>query len=216
VLMNGSALATKWEKEHANAILESWYPGEEGGTAVASTLSGRNNPAGRLPVTFYEDVQQLPNFEDYSMKGRTYRYFTGTPLWPFGYGLSYTHFGYGPLVVKPSGSSTDQRVRVQTDVRNIGSIEGDEVAELYLNFPEDPGAPRIALRGFQRISLKPGEARTIVFELAPRDLSAVTLAGNRRVLAGQYRVSVGSGQPGTGTPGQSATFRISQPIELPE
>ena len=99
VLMNGSALAPRWEKEHASAILEAWYPGEEGGTAIANTLRGRNNPAGRLPVTFYQDVHQLPTFENYSMSGRTYRYFTGTPLWPFGYGLSYTSFSYGDLAL---------------------------------------------------------------------------------------------------------------------
>ncbi|HEX8938303.1 MAG TPA: glycoside hydrolase family 3 C-terminal domain-containing protein [Sphingomicrobium sp.] len=216
VLMNGSALAARWEKQHANAILEAWYPGEEGGAAIANTLSGRNNPAGRLPVTFYEDVHQLPNFEDYSMKGRTYRYFSGTPLWPFGHGLSYTQFSYGPLVVKASGVGAARGIQVETEVRNSGAVAGDEVAQLYLNFPDDPGAPRVALRGFRRLSLKPGEARAIRFDLTPRDLSSVTPAGKRRVLAGAYRVSVGSGQPGTGVPGQSASFRISQPIELPE
>ena len=99
VLMNGSALSVNWAKEHANAILESWYSGEEGGAAIAETLSGKNNPAGRLPVTFYKDVHQLPHFEDYSMKGRTYRYFEGEPLWPFGYGLSYTTFSYSNLML---------------------------------------------------------------------------------------------------------------------
>ena len=104
VLTNGSALAVNWAKDHANAILEAWYPGEEGGTAVAQTLSGKNNPAGRLPVTFYTGVEQLPPFEDYSMKGRTYRYFEGTPLYPFGYGLSYTTFSYSDIKVpKPGG-----------------------------------------------------------------------------------------------------------------
>jgi beta-glucosidase len=216
VLMNGSALATRWEKEHANAILEAWYPGEEGGAAIANTLSGRNNPAGRLPVTFYQDVHQLPNFENYAMSGRTYRYFTGTPLWPFGYGLSYTQFSYGSLVVKPSGTGAEQRIHVEAEVRNIGAVSGDEVAQLYLKFPDDPGAPRVALRGFQRLSLSAGEARSIGFDLTPRDLSAVTLAGKRRVLAGAYRVTVGSGQPGTGLPGSSAAFTISQPTDLPE
>ena len=216
VLMNGSALAARWEKEHANAILEAWYPGEEGGTAVANTLSGRNNPAGRLPVTFYEDVNQLPNFEDYSMKGRTYRYFAGTPLWPFGYGLSYTQFSYGPLAVKATGTGVARGLHVETEVRNSGAVAGDEVAQLYLNFPDDPGAPRIALRGFQRLSLKPGETQTISFDLTPRDLSTVSLAGKRRVLAGSYRVSIGSGQPGTGVPAQSTGFRIDRSIELAE
>jgi beta-glucosidase len=216
VLMNGSALAARWEKEHANAILEAWYPGQEGGTAIANTLSGRNNPAGRLPVTFYEDVHQLPHFEDYSMKGRTYRYFSGKPLWPFGHGLSYTQFSYGPLAVNQSGTGAAQRIHVATEVRNTGAVAGDEVAQLYLNFPDDPGAPRVALRGFQRLSLKPGEARKISVELTPRDLSSVSVAGDRRVLPGTYRVSVGSGQPDTGVPGGSATFRISQRIEVPE
>jgi beta-glucosidase len=216
VLMNGSALAARWEKEHANAILEAWYPGQEGGTAIANTLSGRNNPAGRLPVTFYEDVHQLPHFEDYSMKGRTYRYFSGKPLWPFGYGLSYTQLSYGPLAVNQSGAGAARRINVATEVRNTGAVAGDEVAQLYLNFPDDPGAPRIALRGFQRLSLKPGETRRISFDLTPRDLSSVSVAGDRRVLPGTYRVSVGSGQPDTGVPGGSATFRISQPIEVPE
>ena len=216
VLMNGSALAARWEKEHANAILEAWYPGEEGGTAIANTLSGRNNPAGRLPVTFYENVHQLPNFENYSMNGRTYRYFTGTPLWPFGYGLSYTHFGYGPLEVKSSGAGASRRVHVETEVRNIGGVAGDEVAQLYLKFPDDPGMPRVALRGLQRLSLRPGETRKIAFDLTPRDLSGVTPEGERRVLKGAYRVSVGSGQPGTGVQVESALFTIDQPMNLPE
>jgi beta-glucosidase len=216
VLMNGSALAVRWEKEHANAILEAWYPGEEGGTAIANTLSGRNNPAGRLPVTFYEDVNQLPNFEDYSMKGRTYRYFAGTPLWPFGYGLSYTQFSYGPLAVKATGTGAARGIHVETEVRNSGAVAGDEVAQLYLNFPDDPGAPRIALRGLQRLSLGPGETRRISFDLTPRDLSTVSLAGKRRVLPGSYRVSVGSGQPGADVPAQSAGFRIDRSIELAE
>ena len=99
VLTNGSALAVNWAKDHANAILDAWYPGEEGGAAVAETLSGNNNPAGRLPVTFYTGVDQLPPFEDYAMKGRTYRYFDGKPLYPFGYGLSYTTFSYSGLKV---------------------------------------------------------------------------------------------------------------------
>src|SRR5438067_3945116 len=216
VLMNGSALAARWEKEHANAILEAWYPGEEGGRAIANTLRGVNNPAGRLPVTFYQDIHQLPNFENYAMNGRTYRYFTGTPLWPFGYGLSYTHFSYGPLAVTRSGTGAARRVHVETEVRNSGTVAGDEVAQLYLNFPENPGAPRIALRGLQRLSLKSGETRRIVFELTPRDLSSVTVEGDRRMLSGAYRVSVGSGQPGTGAPVESAAFKIDQPMNLPE
>src|SRR5208337_129689 len=146
VLTNGSALSVNWANEHANAILDAWYPGEEGGAAVAETLSGKNNPAGRVPVTFYKDVSQLPPFEDYSMKGRTYRYFQGMPLYPFGYGLSYTTFSYsgltGPANAVPAGSPASFEVTVT----NTGRRPGDEVAQLYLEFPDLPGAPLRALR----------------------------------------------------------------------
>jgi beta-glucosidase len=147
------------------------------------------------------------------MSGRTYRYFTGTPVFPFGYGLSFTTFAYAPLtVVRMRGGA----VRVTTEVRNVGNRSGDEVAQLYLDFPVAPGTPRIALRGFRRISLNPGEARRVTFDLAPRDLSSVTPAGVHKVLAGRYRVSVGSGQPGTGVPVQSANFRVGKAATLTE
>ena len=152
VLLNGSALSVNWINKHANAILESWYPGEEGGTAVAETLSGKNNPAGRLPVTFYTGVDQLPNFEDYGMANRTYRYFEGKPLYPFGFGLSYTTFSYSELRI-PVQARAGEPVGVDVTVANTGTIPGDEVVQLYLKFPPVRGAPRIALRGFQRIRL---------------------------------------------------------------
>jgi beta-glucosidase len=147
VLTNGSALGVNWARDHANAILDAWYPGEEGGAAVAETLSGRNNPAGRLPVTFYKDVSQLPPFEDYSMKGRTYRYFEGTPLYPFGYGLSYTTFAYSGLTVPAGDVTAGSPVTAEVTVTNTGAKAGDEVAQLYLSFPGVPGAPLKALRG---------------------------------------------------------------------
>jgi beta-glucosidase len=178
---------------------------------VANVLSGRTNPAGRLPMTFHESLDELPPFEDYAMSGRTYRYFTGTPVFPFGYGLSFTTFAYAPLKVVSARGGT---VRVTTQVRNVGNRSGDEVAELYLNFPNVPGTPRIALRGFRRVSLIPGEAKTVTFDLAPRDLSSVTPGGVHKVLAGSYRVSVGSGQPGTGVPVRSASFRIRKATTL--
>ena len=153
VLMNGSALSVNWAKEHANAILESWYSGEEGGAAIAETLSGKNNPAGRLPVTFYKDVRQLPHFEDYSMKGRTYRYFEGEPLWPFGFGLSYTTFAYSNLAVPDVPLNAGDPLHTSVSVANTGKVSGDEVVELYLQFPDVSGAPRRALRGFQRVHL---------------------------------------------------------------
>jgi beta-glucosidase len=216
VLTNGSALAARWEKGHADAILEAWYPGEEGGAAIANTLSGANNPAGRLPVTFYEDVHQLPNFEDYSMKGRTYRYFSGTPLWRFGYGLSYTRFTYGDLALPNAPIRAGAPLRASVRVTNSGAAAGDEVVQLYLSFPKVPGAPIRALRGFQRIHLAPGASETVAFDLQPRDLSMVTPAGDIVVAEGKYGVSIGGGQPGAGLPSASGDFSISGQARLPE
>ena len=189
VLTNGSALAVNWAKDHANAILDAWYPGEEGGTAVAETLSGRNNPAGRLPVTFYTGVDQLPPFEDYSMKGRTYRYFQGTPLYPFGYGLSYTTFSYSDLTLPTSPVAAGQPMTAEVTVTNTGKRAGDEVAQLYLSFPTVAGAPIRALRGFQRVHLDPGESQKVHFDLKPRDLSMVTEAGEPIIPEGKYSQS---------------------------
>ncbi len=177
VLTNGSALAVNWASEHVNAIVDAWYPGEEGGTAVAETLSGRNNPAGRLPVTFYTGVDQLPSFEDYSMKNRTYRYFKGKPLYPFGYGLSYTTFSYSDLSLPSSPVAAGQPMTAEVKVTNTGKVAGDEVAQLYLSFPDVAGAPIRALRGFARVHLDPGQSQTVHFDLKPRDLSMVTEAG---------------------------------------
>ena len=216
VLMNGSALAATWEKEHANAILESWYSGEEGGAAIAATLSGKNDPAGRLPVTFYQDVNQLPHFEDYSMKGRTYRYFKGEPLWPFGYGLSYTTFKYRDLTLPQAPIDAGAPLSAAVRVTNTGQVPGDEVVQLYLRFPDLPGAPLRALRAFQRIHLGAGETRWVKFHLSPRDLSMVTEAGDRIVANGAYTVSVGGGQPGSGAPSVSGTFQMAGRIQLPE
>jgi beta-glucosidase len=216
VLTNGSALGVNWARDHANAILDAWYPGEEGGAAVAETLSGRNNPAGRLPVTFYKDVSQLPPFEDYSMKGRTYRYFEGTPLYPFGYGLSYTTFAYSGLTVPAGDITAGSPVAAEVTVTNTGAKAGDEVAELYLGFPSVPGAPLKALRGFQRIHLDPGASQKVRFELKARDLSMVTEAGEPIVAEGKYTVSVGGGQPGTAAPVLTQTFNVKGTLTLPE
>ena len=216
VLMNGSALGVNWAKEHANAILESWYSGEEGGAAIAETLSGKNNPAGRLPVTFYKDVHQLPHFEDYSMKGRTYRYFEGEPLWPFGYGLSYTTFGYRDLTLPDTPLKAGDSLYAFVTVANTGKVAGDEVVELYLKFPELAGAPRLALRGFRRVHLEPGASQKVEFQLNPRDLSMVTDLGNIIVAQGKYTISIGGGQPGSGVPSTSRDFEIKGQIMLPE
>jgi len=201
VLMNGSALSVNWASEHADAILDAWYSGEEGGTAIAQTLAGLNNPAGRLPVTFYKGVEQLPVFEDYAMKNRTYRYFEGQPLYPFGYGLSYSKFEYGNLKLSAPELKAGDSLEVDVDVKNASSTDGDEVAELYLNFPKLAGDPIRALRGFARIHLAGGGTQHVHFTLGPRDLSLVNDTGDRLVAAGDYRISVGGGQPGTSTAG---------------
>ncbi len=216
VAMNGSPINLAWAKDNAAAVLEAWYPGETGGTAAANILTGKTNPSGRLPLTFYRSVADLPPFGDYDMKGRTYRYFTGTPVYPFGHGLSYTRFGYTAPTVTPAGGGAENGIRVTTRLTNQGDRPGEEVAQLYLNFPDRPGTPRVALRGFQRVALRPGEARTLTFDLSPRDLSSVTSDGARSVAAGSYRVTVGAGQPGSGAVGQSASFTARQSKVLPK
>jgi beta-glucosidase len=216
VLMNGSALAVNWVNDHANAILESWYSGEEGGEAIAETLNGKNNPAGRLPVTFYKDLSQLPNFEDYGMANRTYRYFRGQPLYPFGYGLSYTHFTYSGLVLPSQPVNAGDPVDASVTVTNSGKVAGDEVVQLYLQFPDVPGAPLRALRGFQRIHLEPGASQSVRFELKDRDLGMVTDTGTPIIIGGKYTLTIGGGQPDTGASGANGNFEIKGRIDLPE
>jgi beta-glucosidase len=215
VTLTGSPINLSWAKEQADALLVAWYPGQSGGRAIANVLTGKVNPAGRLPLTFYRGVDDLPPFGDYGMKGRTYRYYAGTPVYPFGYGLSYTSFAYAPLAVAKAKGGAETGVKVTTQITNTGNRAGDEVAQLYLDFPEDPGAPRLALRGFKRVSLKPGETERLDFDLSPRDLSAVTVDGRRRVLSGKYRVTIGSGQPGTAAAGQSAEFTVERAADVP-
>ncbi len=214
--MSGSAINLDWAKANANAIIQAWYPGEAGGVAVGRVVAGLANPGGRLPVTFYKDVAQLPAFENYAMKGRTYRYFEGKPVYPFGYGLSYTRFSYEPVSIKPLGNSTSDGIVVETQVTNMGGRAGDEVPQVYLTFPAAPGVPRVALRGFQRLSLASGEKRRVTFELSPRDLSTVSAEGKILVLAGRYKIHVGGGQPGSGLPGQSGNFAIKSMSLLPD
>jgi beta-glucosidase len=216
VLTNGSALGVNWAAAHANAILEAWYPGEEGGSAVAETLSGKNNPAGRLPVTFYKDVTQLPPFENYAMKGRTYRYFEGAPLYPFGYGLSYTTFTYSDLFIPNNPVTAGSPLMAEVTVTNTGQRAGDEVAQLYLSFPKIPGAPLRALRAFQRVPLSAGASQRLRFELQPRDLSMVTEDGVPIVAEGVYTIYVGGGQPNTGVKVLTKTFTVTGKLTLPE
>jgi len=215
VLMNGSALGVNWAAANADAILDAWYPGEEGGTAIGQTLTGDNNPSGHLPVTFYTGVDQLPAFDDYSMANRTYRYFSGKPLYPFGHGLSFTRFVYSGLKMAPSLKAGDQ-LGVDVTVKNSGGRPGEAVPQLYLGFPGAAGQPLRALRGVSRVSLKAGESRNIHFDLSPRDVSSVTAAGDRIVAPGVYRITVGEGQPGTGAAIAEGKFTVEGIAALPQ
>ena len=216
VLMNGSALAVNWANDHANAILEAWYSGEEGGTAIAESLAGVNNPGGRLSVTFYKGTEQLPDFDDYNMKNRTYRYFTGEPLYGFGHGLSYTTFEYSGMKLSNAQLQAGNPLDVEVDVKNSGKRDGDEVVELYIGFPKLAGAPLKALRGFKRVHLKAGEQQHVKLTLSPRDLSYVNEAGDRFVGAGDYTITVGGGQPGTAAAHADAHLAIAGESKLPE
>ena len=191
VLMNGSALAVPWAKDHAAAILEAWYPGEEGGAAIAETLAGDNDPSGRLPVTFYNSIDQLPPFENYSMAGRTYRYFSGQPLYGFGYGLSYTTFAYSHLKLSQATLKPSEPLTVEADVTNTGKRSGDEVAELYLRGPQQGGEPLRSLRAFQRVKLQAGETTHVLFTLQPAQLSEVDHDGKTSMQPGDYIIFLG-------------------------
>lgn len=197
VMMTGSAIAIPWEKENVPAILNAWYGGQDAGTAVADVLFGDYNPAGRLPVTFYKSDQDLPAFSNYDMEGRTYRYFRGEALYPFGYGLSYTKFTYSNPVV-PRSAAIGRPVKVSVTVTNTGNRSGDEVVQLYLSHQYIKGkTPIRALRGFRRIHLKPGERRQLHFTLTPEDLSLTAEAdGSLYQPKGSIEVSLGGGQPG--------------------
>jgi beta-glucosidase len=221
VLLNGGALAVNWAAENVAAILEAWYPGGQGGTAVAEAIAGDFSPAGRLPVTFYKSIDQLPPFDDYSMADRTYRYFQGEPLYPFGYGLSYTSFAYSKPRVDHKKIAADGAVTVSVEVTNTGATASDEVVQLYLMHPGVPGAPLRALQGFQRIHFDRGEKKTVSFHLQGRDLSIVVPEGVRRIVPGKVNVWVGGGQPVTPpglppTSGVSTQFTITSASTMPD
>ncbi|NLE45003.1 MAG: glucan 1,4-alpha-glucosidase [Chloroflexi bacterium] len=222
VLLNGSALAVPWADENADAILEAWYPGEEGGTAIADVLFGDHNPAGRLPITFYASVDDLPPFDDYRMEGRTYRYFRGQPLYAFGYGLSYTTFKYDNLCLSASVISPDDPVKITVDVTNTGDCPGDEVVQLYVtDVAASSSTPKRELQGFRRVHLAPGETETVEFALQPRQMALVDEDGRRIIEPGAFQVAVGGRQPtlndvlGTPTDIVIDTFTVSgQTTEL--
>jgi len=218
VLMSGSAVAMNWAKDHAAALLEAWYPGEAGGEAIADILTGKTNPSGRLPVTFYASDNQLPPFTDYSMKDRTYRFFDGEPLYRFGYGLSYTRFHYSGLKVATQSLAAGEPLHAEVTITNEGGVAGDEVAEVYLIPPAGQAYPLRSLEGFHRVHLEPHASAVVQFELNPRALSEVDEAGHRAVRSGEYEVYAGGSSPDSqsGAGGVSAKFTITGQKDLPE
>ncbi|WP_163410691.1 glycoside hydrolase family 3 C-terminal domain-containing protein [Flavobacterium ajazii] len=216
VLINGSALSINWANDNVPAILTAGYPGQQGGNAIADVLFGDYNPAGRLPVTYYKSVDQLPSFENYNMKGRTYRYFDKKPLYPFGFGLSYTKFKYSNLKF-PANPSSEKDFEVSVDVTNIGERDGDEVVELYLK-DEKASTPRpiIQLEGFERVSLKKGESKTVRFTITPRQLSLIDKKGQRVIETGWFTISAGGKQPDGSDDTQNGRFKINGKGVLPE
>jgi beta-glucosidase len=215
VLINGSALSINYAAENLDAILTAGYPGQEGGNAVADVLFGDYNPAGRLPVTYYKSVDQLPAFENYDMEGRTYRYFRQTPIYPFGFGLSYTHFTYSDLTLLKEAKIGDN-IQVSVKVTNAGDRDGDEVVQLYLT-DEKASTPRPIrqLEGFKRISLKKGESQIVQFTLEPRQLSMINDKNKQVIEPGYFTVSVGGKQPGfTGSADAQTTETLTGRINL--
>ncbi len=196
VLINGSALSINWAEAHLPAILEAWYPGQAGGTAIAETLFGLTNPGGRLPVTFYKSMADLPAFDDYGMENRTYRYFNGQPLYAFGSGLSYTSFTYRNLRIDPKRVKAGEPVIIQVEVENSGQRAGDEVVQLYLKDVEvSLPVPRFQLQGFRRITLAPREKKAVSFNLTARQMSFADENGQWVLEPGEFAVWVGGSQP---------------------
>jgi beta-glucosidase len=217
VYLTGGAVSDPWVEANADALVQAWYPGQAGGHAIARTLTGENNPAGRLPYTIYRDVKDLPAFGEYNMANRTYRYFKGDVLHPFGKGLSYTTFAYEVPTLSATSVKAGQPVTVTTTVRNSGARDGDEVVQLYVTKPAVKGAPnaRHVLAGFERIHLKAGESRQVTMTLDARALSAVDGKGVRKVRPGAYTVHVGGGQPGH-TATVKATLKVSGTASVPK
>ncbi len=215
VLQSGSAVSLNWANQHAGAILEAWYPGVDGGAAIARTLAGVNNPAGRLPITFYANLDGLPAFTDYTIKGRTYRYFTGKPLWGFGYGLSYSTFKYGPVKLSAETLKAGDPISATVTVTNTSALAGDEVVEAYLKTPQADG-PIHSLVGLQRIELAPGTSKDVTISIDPRSLSSVDDQGNRSILAGKYSLTLGGAQPQETKARSEATFTVNGAQPLPK
>ena len=215
VITGGSPMNLGEVQELADAVLLVWYPGEEGGNAVADILFGKVSPSGKLPVTFPRSYDQLPPYENYSMKGRTYRYMSAEPLYPFGFGLSYTSFGYGDIQVSKPKIKKNENVSVAVTLTNTGEMASDEVAELYVtheNQGED--APLFALKGFQRVSLAPGASMRLNFTLTPEQLALVDTGGKSFVPAGKIRISVGGSLPTPRSEALGAAHAATTEVEI--
>ena len=223
VLINGSPLNLAWADEHVGAMVEAWYPGQAAGTAIADVLFGRVNPAGRLPITFPRSLADVPEFTSYAMQGRTYRYLEKPPLYPFGYGLSYTRFTYSDIAVSSARVEAGASLEVSAIVTNTGARAGDEVVELYVRDLEaSTRVPHHELRGFLRTKLAPGESRRVSFTLSARDLSLIDDAGERVLEPGRFRATLGGSQPDarsvelTGQAPLAIEFEITgEPLKLP-
>ncbi|MEM6866649.1 MAG: glycoside hydrolase family 3 C-terminal domain-containing protein, partial [Bacteroidota bacterium] len=198
VLLNGSALSINWENDNIPAIIEAWYPGQAGGTAIADVIFGDYNPSGRLPVTFYKDINDIPPFSDYDMKGKTYRYFEGEPLYEFGYGLSYATFEYDKMQI-PKNMVAGEDLNVKIEVENTSDIRGEEVIQVYIQNPSaDQYNPHKTLAAFGRERFAPGEKKTLTFKINKEQFSSVDPRGEKVIVPGTYEISIGGAQPSKG------------------
>ena len=197
VMTGGSPITMPEVEELADAILWVWYPGQEGGAAVADLIFGNAVPSGKLPLTFPESVDQLPPYEEYSMKERTYRYISSKPLYPFGYGLSYTDFSFNDLHLDREEIAADESLTVSVKVKNNGDLDADEVVQLYVSVPDPDGIqPRWSLKNFTRLTLEKGSGSEVSFKLNSQTLEQFNQEGEAEVIPGEYRVYVGNGSPG--------------------
>ncbi|WP_304944529.1 glycoside hydrolase family 3 C-terminal domain-containing protein, partial [Vallitalea guaymasensis] len=196
ILLNGSAVAINWADDNVDAILEGWYPGGEGGNAIADIIFGNDSPSGKLPITFYRSLDDIPSFDDYSMKNRTYRYFEKEPLYPFGYGLSYTSFEFSNLVLSKDILQMGEDLLINVDVTNTGDLSGYETVQLYVkDLDASVDIPRYELKGFKKVLLKPKETKTIELVLKPRQLALIDNDGECKLEPGSFQIFVGGSQP---------------------